>query len=435
MAVALLATGCAVTSSSRPEGRQPTPQRLRLDNGLTVVLGEHGAAAVAAVQLWIRVGARNETYGEAGLSHFIEHLLFKGTPTRGPGVIDRTISGLGGEMNAATSQDFTHYHVVLPARHVETALDVVGDAALHASFDPDELERERLVVLEEIRRAEDNPSASLWRALSHRHFADHPYGRPVLGTPASIQGLARASIAAYYRRYYVPNNAVLVLVGDVQREPLLGHVQKVFGVWEPRPVPDARVGRVAALESVERVEEQRPLRQTYVGMAWRGPVAPELDVYAVDLLVAILGRGRSSRLLQALRERLGLVSSVSASFYTQHDAGTIMVTARTTAAQQRRVEEAVLAETERLRATLVTEDELTRALTAVEAGHAFTHETAEGGAYAYGSAETVWTLDFELTYLDEVRKVTRDRIREAARRYLVPDRFTAAVLRPQDETQ
>src|SRR5215470_3565041 len=185
----------------------PRPERVQLDNGLTTVLQSHDAADVAAVQLWVRAGARDEGPEEAGLSHFIEHLLSKGTPSRGPGVIDETISGLGGEMNAATSQDWTYFHVVLPARRLETALDILADAAQHAVFDPVEVERERHVVLEEIRRAEDTPSAALWRVLAREHFGEHPYGRPVLGSTDSISGVAREKIVDYYRRSYVPNNA------------------------------------------------------------------------------------------------------------------------------------------------------------------------------------------------------------------------------------
>jgi zinc protease len=144
----------------------------------------------------------------------------------------------------------------------------------------------------------------------------------------------------------------------------------------------------------------------------------------------VLGQGRASRLYQGLRERLGLVSSVSGSFYLQHDAGTVAVTARTTPGQRRAVEEAVLAEVVRLRESLVDPAELERALTAIEAGRAFGRETAEGAGYAYGAAETVWTLDFELGYLDAARRVTREAIREAARRHLDPDRFTVASLGP-----
>lgn len=434
LATALLAARCAVTPVRSPSSTETPAQRVRLSNGLTVILKEHRAADVAAVQLWVRVGGRNETDAESGLSHFIEHLLFKGTPTRGPGMIDRTISGVGGEINAATSQDFTYYRIVVPAGHVETALDVVADAAMNAAFDPAEIERERLVVLEEIRRAHDNPGGYLWRFLARHHFAGHRYGRPVLGTPESVQAAGREQIVEYYRRHYVPNNATVVVVGRIVPDRVLAHAGKGFAAWPPRPVPEPALPPPPDVAAIRHAEEPRPLQQVYLGVAWRGPVVPQGDVYAVDLLTSILGGGRTSRLNQALKEERGLVSSVGASFSAQRDAGVITVTARTTPARRQEVEGALLAEVERLRTTLVSEAEFARALTAVEAGYAFGQETAEGLAYAYGLAETVWTLEFELGYLEAVRRVTREQIRETARRYLTPDRYTAAALVPRDGT-
>jgi zinc protease len=406
------------------------PRRLRLDNELTVILAEHRGADVVAVQLWVRAGARDERDDQAGLSHFLEHLLFKGTPTRGPGEIDRTISALGGEMNAATSQDFTYYHVVLPARHLTTALDVIADAAMNAVFDPAELERERLVVLEEIRRSRDNPGGYLWRILTREHFAGHPYGLDVLGTPESIGAAPRERIVDYYRHRYAPGNAAVVVAGNVDPAEALAQVQKTFGGWERRPVPDRPLVVAPGLGEVRRARESRTLQQSYLGMAWRAPIVPDPDVYAMDLLSSVLGRGRTSRLYQEVKERRGLVSTIGASFYIQREAGTLTVTARSNAAEAGEVEAAVLAEAARLRAEPVEGAELARALTGVEAGYAFGHETAEGLAYSYGMAETVWTLEFELGYLDAVRQVTRERLRDAAARHLVPDRFTAALLHP-----
>jgi len=415
--------------SDRPDGG-PGLARLVLPTGLTVVVQDHRAADAAAAQLWVGVGARHEGPDEAGLSHFIEHLLFKGTPSRGPGVIDQTISGLGGEMNAATSQDFTYYHVVLPGRHLATALDVLADAARHAAFAHDEIERERLVVLEEIRRAEDSPTSSLWHILARAHFPGHPYALPVLGGPESIRTAPRERIVGYFRRHYQPRNAALVVVAPLETEQALDLIREAFDGWTGAAAPDAEPGPMGPSAGIARVDETRALQQTYLGLAWHGPRVPSPDVYATDLLVSVLGQGRASRLYQGLRERLGLVSSVSASFYLQHDDGTILVTARTTPGQRRAVEEAVLAEMSRLRESLVEPAELERALTAVEAGRAFGRETAEGAGYAYGAAETVWTLDFELGYLDAAKRVTREAIREAARRHLAPDRFTVATLGP-----
>jgi zinc protease len=407
----------------------PRPDRVRLDNGLTVVLQEHDAADVAAVQLWVRAGARDEQPDEAGLSHFLEHLLFKGTPRRGPGEIDETISAVGGEMNAATSQDWTYFHVVLPADHLETALDVLGDAAQHAALDPAEVERERHVVLEEIRRAEDTPSAALWRALSRVHFGEHPYARPVLGSLESIGAVPRDAIVRYFRRLYTPDNATLVVAGSPAPPRALDAVRAAFGGWAPGPAPARRRAAPPPLAAPRRVEEPRPLRQTYVGLAWRAPIPPDPDVYALDLLTTVLGHGRGSRLVQSVRERLGLVSSIGASAYVQHDAGTVVVTARTTAAGYAEIEAAVREELARVRDELVSEEELARAVTAVEAEHAFGRETAEGAAYALGTADVVWTIEYELGYLDQVRRVTREAMRDAARRHL-GDGFSGVAMGP-----
>jgi zinc protease len=413
-------------ADGRPVGAPP--ERARLENGLTVVLQPHDGAEVAAVQLWVRAGARDEGPDEAGLSHFIEHLLFKGTPSRGPGVIDETISGMGGEMNAATSQDWTYFHVVLPAARLVTALDVLADAAQHALFDPVEVERERHVVLEEIRRAEDTPSAALWRVLARRHYGEHAYGRPVLGSAESIGGVPGGAIVDYYRRFYVPNNATVVVSGSVPAAECLDAVRGAFGAWTPRPLPPRPRRAPESLDAPRRVEESRTLHQTYLGLAWSAPVPPDGDVYALDLVTAVLGQGRASRLVQSVRERLGLVSGIGSSFYLQHDSGMIAVMARSSTARYREVEAAVLAEVERLGRDLVSEEEHARAMTAIEAEHAFGRETAEGAAYALGMADAVWTLEFEMGYLDAVRGVTRDAMREAVRRHLRPDRFTGAAI-------
>ena len=410
------------------------PVRVRLDNGLGVIAVRHAEADAVAVQVWLGVGARDEEDREAGLSHFIEHLVFKGTPTRGPGVIDRTIAGCGGDLNAATSQDYTFYHAVVPTRHADTAMDVLADAVMNPAFDAEEVERERLVVLEEIRRANDNPGAYLSRLLRREHFARHPYGRPVLGTPDSIRSMTRADVVAYHRRHYVPANATLVLVGRLGPERAIARAEAVFGGWAPGAVPARTPEPIPESGHVRRVEEPRDVRQTYLGMVWPGPVVPDAEVYAVDLLASILGGGRASRLYQGLKEGLGLVSGIGAGHSALREGGTITVTALTASAEPNQVEAAVVAEVARLREVLVSDTELERARTAVEASYAFGFEAAEGVAQAYGLAQTVWTLEFELGYLLAVGRVTHEEVRAAARRYLTPDRFVRVSLVPREGT-
>jgi zinc protease len=268
--------------------------------------------------------------------------------------------------------------------------------------------------------------------LSRRHYGVHAYGRPVLGTLESIEGMPRERVVGYFRRHYVPNNAAVLVSGSFAGPRTLEAVSEAFGRWTPQPVPARPRRPPEPVEAPRRLEESRALHQTYLGLAWSGPIPPDPDVYALDLVTTVLGQGRASRLVQSVRERQGLVSGIGASFYLQHDAGMISVSARTGTARYAEVERAVLAEIDRLHRDLVSEEEFARALTAVEAEHAFSRETAEGVAYGLGTAESVWTLDFELGYLDAVRRVTREAMRDAARRHLSPDRFTGAAIGPGD---
>ena len=324
--------------------------------------------------------------------------------------------------------------MVLPHDHLRTAIDVLADAARDATLDADELERERLVVLEEIRRAEDDPQSVLWRVLASRHYDPHPYGRPVLGTMETIAGLTREQVVAYHRSHYVPANAALVVSGRVQPAEVTALAAEYFGPWSGGPVPPAPLALPPPGAGRREAGLVRPLREAYLALAWAGPrVAPPsagADVYATEVLAAVLGQGRASRLYQALRERRGLVPVVSASYYLQHDAGTVLVTARAAPGRRDEVADAVLAEIRRLTDEGVDDEEVARALTAIEASHAFGYETAEGVAYAFGLAQTVLGLDFELTFMERVGQVTAAAVRDAAARYLDPDAVTVATLGP-----
>src|SRR5438477_9540776 len=207
--------------------------RHTLANGLTLLLEENHAAPVGAIQVWVRVGSADERADEAGLAHLHEHMLFKGTARRGPGEIARTIEACGGEINAWTSFDQTVYHVVLASRFFAEGMDVLADAVTSAAFDPEELQREIEVVCEEIKRTEDSPTRKLSRELFGSAFSRHPYGKPVIGTEASVRSFTREGILRFYRRWYKPENAVLVVVGDVREEDALELAGKLF-VWPPR---------------------------------------------------------------------------------------------------------------------------------------------------------------------------------------------------------
>lgn len=429
-ALALWAAGCAGTTA--PTGPSPArgPLREVLPNGVRVIVEDHHVADVVALQLWVGVGSRDEGPAERGFSHFAEHMLFKGTERYGRGFVDREVEAVGGRTNAGTSYDYTFYYMLLPAARALRGIDVLADLAFRATFEPEEVEREREVVFEEFRLGEDNPRTFLVRRLYDLAFQGHPYGFPVLGDMEVLRAATPQSLRAYYARHYVPENMTVVVVGAVNPYEVRDAVRAAFATApragyrraDPAPAPAIEGGRDDVVE--------RPERQAFVGLAWPAPPLGHPDMFAVDLLAHVLGGSRSSRLHQALREQARLVSAVTAGYGTLQRGGLVSVTAQLDAADADRVEGAVVDEVRRIQEGGVTREELARALASAEAQHLSSRETAEGLAIAYGRAETLWTLDGEQAYLSRLRAVTSDDVTRAAQRYLT-DAYARLALVPR----
>jgi zinc protease len=430
LGLALGLTGCVtpaapppvlVAATTAPAARGPL--REQLPNGVVVIMQDHRAADVVALQLWMRVGGRDEQADELGLSHYLEHMLFKGTPTRPPGSIDQHIEGLGGTSNAFTSYDFTHYDIVVPAAHVRTALEILADIAVNAAFLPAELEAEKKVVFEEMNLVEDDPEKFLTRRLSEVAYRAHPYGRPILGTRELVQGLARDRLNAYYKKHYVPRSMALVVVGPLAPDRVRPLVAATFGRLSGPPAARPPATPVTPLTGGRRDDLRRPEQQAYLGLAWQAAATgvDAEDISAVDLLTYILGDGPSSRLNQTVREEKRLVHAIEAAYVTRQQSGLVSVTARLDAPNLDAAEAAIREVVRRVRSEGVTEAERQRAIVTAESFYAFDIETAEGLAKSYGQAETTWTLDNELRYLERLRQVTAAQIQAAARKYLGDD--------------
>jgi zinc protease len=428
--VTILCSGCSFKRSTPPASPPTTnPVRYILPNGIPIIIQEHRAADVAALQLWVRAGARDEAQDELGLAHYLEHMLFKGTATRPPGFVEREVEAVGGRINAGTSWDYTFYHTVVPARNAAGAIEMLADVAVNASLEERLLEAEKQVVLEEMRLNEDNPRRFLVQQLFASAFEGHPYGRPVIGTSDLIRGLSRETLVGFYRRHYAPELFALVVVGAVKPEDVLRVARRTLGV-----LPRTGVGRLppALPPGPRRVrsETTRPGTQAYLGMAWVAPRLDHADTPALDLLMSILGRTKASRLVASLRERQGLVSSIASSLNAMEGVGLVMITAQLEPEHLTRAEAEILAEIQRVRDNGVTAIELKRAITAAEVDHEFSTETAEGRARAWGQAETIWRLEEEMLYLERVRTVTAAQIQSVARRYLDPERYVRVALLP-----
>src|SRR5438128_1063373 len=249
--------GCSVVRPAPRAVAVPGPTRYVLPNGVPLIIEEHRASDVVALQLWVQGGARDETASDLGLAHYLEHMVFKGTPTRPAGFVEREVEGVGGRINAGTSWDYTFYHTVLPARQAEAGIAMLVDVGVNASLEANLLEAEKQVVLEEMRLNEDNPRRFLVRELFSSAFEGHPYGRPVIGTSEVITGLTRETLVSFYRRHYMPEMFALVVVGavtgaELKRAITAAEVEHEFSM----ETAEGRARAYGQAETIWRLEEE-----------------------------------------------------------------------------------------------------------------------------------------------------------------------------------
>lgn len=408
------------------------PRTKLLDNGATVVVQEMRSAPVVAVQAWVGVGSADETPAEAGLAHVHEHMLFKGTERRRVGEIAQAIEGAGGEINAWTSFDQTVYHVVLASRDFNVGLDVLADAIHHSAFDAEELAREKEVVLEEIKRGEDQPSRVVTQALFDLAYRKHPYRNPVIGTRERVASFTRADVLAFFRKWYVPSNVTVVVVGDVSEEEAFAAVEGSFGAAPMKELP----GRHGVVEPAQRapraVVKHEKIEEAYFNVAVHIPSVHHEDVPALDLLASVLGQGESTRLLQRVKRQRALVNDIYAYAYTPIASGLFTVGGTAAARKTERALGAAVRETFRLLHEPVSPAELGKARAVIESQAIFDRETAQGMARKLGFYQCVFgDLGAEQRYYDAVAKVTPETILEVARRYLSPEKLNVALVLPE----
>jgi zinc protease len=411
------AVGCAtVSDGGNSQSRGPTVEVL--PNGLTLIVQEHRASEIAAVYLWVATGVRYETPQTLGHAHFQEHMLFKGTDKFGPGYIDRTVEGTGGRSNAFTTFDYTTFQIQVPADAIGTALELLDEMAFRSAFAPKEIDAERQVIFEESRIETDTPKSAIVRQLYGMVFTGYPYGRPLLGTPATMNAANHDNLTAFNRRFYTPENMSLVVVGPVGATTVRPLVDRTFGQRPRTNYARPSVPAPAPLTDIVRRTVERPEQQAYLALGWQAPRLADRDSLAVDLLATILAGSESSRLARTLRDKERVVSRISMDNATLQLSGIVYIQAQLEASDVDRVEQRILEEITRLQQAGPTDEELELAITKAESDHAFAFETSDGVATAYGIAFTSATLDDELDYLARLRTITKEQIRDAARKYL-----------------
>lgn len=406
--------------------------RTELPNGLTLLVQPDDAAPVVSVQVWVKTGSQHEgAMLGAGLSHYLEHLLFKGTTRRVGREISATVQAHGGSINAYTTYDRTVYYIDLPAAHLEVAVDLLADMTLHSSLPADEVTRERDVILREIAMGEDDHDRRHWDALARTVFRDHPLREPVIGHQAVFSAVTRDELMAYYRERYAPNNLVVVIAGDIDPAAARVSVEKHFG-----SVPRRRLAPVyQPTESNQLAPRLRrdtaEVEQSRVALAWPGVPMTHPDAPLLDLLAIVIGYGDSSPLWQMLREKLRLVHSIDAHHWSPGPAGLFAVFFTTDPDKRDAAEKAVRAELARLAEKGFTRPALVRAVRQLVVGEIGGRKTTSRRASRLGSAEVVaGDLDFSRTWFSRVSAATPADLRRVLREWLVPQRENTVSLDP-----
>jgi zinc protease len=414
-------------------------QEHQLANGMKVLLVESPKAPVVTVQIWYKVGSRNEVMGRAGLSHMLEHMMFKGTPKYPKGSFSRLIKKNGGNDNAFTSQDFTAYFENLAADKVELALELEADRLRGLLLDDKEFQLEREVVKEERRlRSEDDPQSYLAEALFAQAFQMHPYHWPIIGWFPDLNAMTRADLKRHYDTYYVPNNATLIVVGDIKAAKLLPVIKRFFEPIPRKPVPPQHVAAEPEQKGERRIVVKRDAQLPFVMVGYRAPNFSSDDAYALTLLESILSHGKSSRLYRSLVYEQKLALAVGAEYsLLQTDPELLYCFAVVAPGQAtEQVERGVYAEIQKLQQEPPSGEELQRAKNQVEAAYLFGQDSNFRQAMLFGQAETTgagWRQVEQ--FVKKLRDVKADDVKRVAQKYLVEDGRTVGILIPTPTNQ
>ena len=393
-----------------------------LPNGLRLLVREVRAAPVVALNLWVGAGSAHDPDDMSGLSHFVEHLLFKSGEEGQAVDVAREVQEAGGYLNAETGPDFTVYHQVVPSERWADVLAAQAAAARSPSFEPDLVEAERAVIIEEARGGESDPSVFVSRRLMELAFRAHAYGRPVVGTVDDLKRVRPGDLRAHHSRNYVSGNIAQVIVGDVDADEAVAAARSrlcAVPSGERHYGPAVRHEPDSGLLAREYTGD---IGQPYVAVAFRIPHALHADMPALDALAGLLGSGRSSRLRKELRTSRGLVSDIGAGVLGYAGAGLLAVRAVVATPDVTEVLRAIFIETGRLLSEPPSPSEMGKNLRRLESGYVLAHETADAIAHNIGFFETLGDLSYGEDYVDRLAAVTSEDIVGAARKYLIPER-------------
>lgn len=405
-----------------------------LDNGLTILLKEIHSAPVISHWLWYRVGSRNEQPGKTGVSHWVEHMQFKGTAKYPSEMMDKLISRQGGHMNAFTYLDWTAFYETMPADKIDLAIEMEADRMTNSLFDSEEVESERMVVISEREGQENDPTFRLNEAVRKAAFPNHPYGTEIIGERDDLYHLTRDDLYAYYRSHYAPNNAVLTMAGDFETGEMLARIENTYRMIPARPIPEYDINPEPLIPAPQTLEEHGPCDVTTMQMVWRSPAGNDPDIFPLTILDSVLsgpsslnmfGQGftsnRTSRFYQKLVKN-GLAAAIGGGYVTTIDP--YMYNLNIFVVPGRDPFEAAGVVHEEIGQIIrdgISEEELAKARKQARAMFAYSCENITNQAYWLGYASMFADPSWYTNYLANLEHVTVEDVSRLAAKYFRPE--------------
>ncbi len=407
----------------------------KLDNGQTVVIQEVKTNPIVTIDTWIKTGSINETDENNGVSHFLEHLFFKGSTNHAPGEFDKILETKGAITNAATSKDFTHYYVTVPSKDFDLALEMHSDMLLNPLIPRKELEKERKVVIEEIMKDANSPQTLVYDNLTKMLYTNHPYKRKVIGTSDIISNIQRDKIIEYYNQFYNPSNMITVIVGDVDSASAIEKVKTDFNAEYKKPIKNI-YPQEKILTSQAKTIAYADVQSGYMLIGFRGTKIDDKDAYALDVLSTVLGDGRSSVLYRTVKENKRLANTISAANSGFKDDGIFYVSATFVPEKGLKLQDAIFEEIANIQKNGITFEQLQLAKNIIERNTYYERESISNIAGEIGYVYvTTDDIKYYETYLDNIKKVTVDDVKRVANKYLGVEKSAISILLPENSKE
>ena len=407
-------------------------KRVKYDNGLTSILRSDKNSLAASVAVYVKTGAVNEKPHQAGLSHFLEHLMFKGSKNYPGDELSRRVENMGGYINAATGNEYTFYYIDVQKDGVEEALKMLADTMQNPLFPEDDINRERKVVIEEIQRHSDNPFSLLEEIFCNNLYKESALKNSVIGTEKIIAAVSRDEIYAYYSAHYIPQKMTVVVCGNFDEEKIETLINDTFGKFEQKPLP-AEPLLIEPFHAGTHTVNKGKVEVGYMFFGFPGPDASSDDIFAADLAAHVLGGGKSSRLYRVLKEEKQLVYSIAASFQNMRGTGAVYISAVFDPANYEEIKKEIDFQIRRMLDEGISEEELRRAKLSLKTSWSFSFEKPFNIGYAFASWHLMGRPEVAERYLSKMEALKASHAGDFLRKYYSKDAVSSAALLPEDE--